>query len=117
MECLGSMDSVPKHQAQGRLKVADVPRFSGMDYLPRQQSSGTFVARSLIDIDALDSRVQEQVAKYGSIKDFHVALWRQQPDATGCNWNARIGHFRGSGLNDSSWWDVVPRMRERFNLV
>jgi hypothetical protein len=110
------MDSVPKRQARGSLKVADLPRFSGMDDLPRQQSSGTFVARSLIDISALDSRIQEQIAKYGSIKDFHVVLWRNESDAAGCNWNARIGRFQGNGSSDSSWWDVVPQMRERFNL-
>ena len=92
-----------------------VPFDRGSIHLPRQQSSETFVARSLIDIGALDVRVQEQVAKYGSIKDFHVVLWRQDPDATGCNWNARIERIGGS-LSDSSWWDVVPQMRERFNL-
>ena len=99
------------------MKVTDLPRFSGMDDLPRQQSSGTFVARSLIDISALDSRVQEQIANYGSIKDFHLVLWRQNPDASGCNWNARIGRVRASGSSDSSWWDVVPQMRECFNLM
>lgn len=74
------------------------------------------MGRSLIDIGALDVRVQEQVAKYGSVKDFHVVLWREDPDATGCNWNARIERIRGGSLIDSSWWDVVPQMRERFNL-
>ena len=48
-------------------------------------------------------------------KDFHILLWRQDPDATGCNWNAHIERIRGS-FTDSSWWDVVPQMRERFNL-
>jgi hypothetical protein len=99
------------------LKVTDLPRFSGMDDLPRQKSLETFMGRLLIDIGALDTRVRELITKYGSVKDFHVVLWRQDPDAAGCNWNARIGHFRGSGSNDSSWWDVVPQMRERFNLV
>jgi hypothetical protein len=47
--------------------------------------------------------------------DFHIVLWRQDPDTTGCNWNAHIERIRGS-LTDSSWWDVVPQMRERFNL-
>jgi hypothetical protein len=44
-------------------------------------------------------------------------LWRQEPDADGCNWNARIECVRGRHLNDCSWWDVVPQMRERFKLM
>jgi hypothetical protein len=43
-------------------------------------------------------------------------VWRQEPDPTGCNWNARIDRLRGDGSSDTSWWDVVPQMRERFNL-
>jgi hypothetical protein len=78
--------------------------------------SETFVARSLIDITALDSRIEQQLAKYGSLKDFKMMLWRQEPDTDGCNWNARIDRVRGDGSSDSSWWDVVPQMRERFNL-
>ena len=50
-----------------------------------------------------------------TLKDFHIVLWRQGPDTTGCNWNAHIKRVRGS-LTDSSWWEVVPQMRERFSL-
>jgi len=75
------------------------------------------VTRSLLDIGALDTRVQEEVAKYGLIKDFHVALWRQEPDASGCNWNARIERISGGSLNNFTWWDVIPQMREQFNLL
>lgn len=71
--------------------------------------------RSLLDISALDDRMQQQVAKCGSVKDFHVALWRQDPDATGCNWNARIKRIRGNP-RETGWWDVVPQMRASFNL-
>jgi hypothetical protein len=74
------------------------------------------VERSLIDISSLDMRVQEQVAKHGSVKDFLVALWRQDPDETGCNWNARIERIRGGSPGDLLWWGVIPAMRERFNL-
>jgi hypothetical protein len=77
------------------------------------------VKRSLLDISALDSRVQEEIAKYGTIKEFQVVLWRQEPDTTGCNWNARIeyiGRKRAADSRDLTWWDVVPQMRERFNL-
>ena len=75
--------------------------------------------RSLLDISTLDSQVQEEIAKYGTIKEFQVVLWRQEPDTTGCNWNARIeyiGRKRAADSRDLTWWDVVPQMRERFNL-
>jgi hypothetical protein len=77
------------------------------------------VARTLLDIGALDSRVQEEIAKYGHLKDFHIVLCRQELDETGCNWNARIeyiGRKRAADSRDLTWWDVVPQMRERFNL-
>jgi hypothetical protein len=77
----------------------------------------TLMARSLVDISELDTRVQEEVARYGNINDFRVVLWRQEPDATGSNWNARIERIAGGSLNTFSWWDVVPQMRERFNLI
>ena len=77
------------------------------------------MARSLIDIVTLDLRIEEEISKYGTLKEFHVVLWRQEPDATGCNWNARIEHMGRTRAADSrnlAWWDVVPQMRERFNL-
>jgi hypothetical protein len=74
------------------------------------------VARSLIDIVTLDLQLEEQLAKHASLKDFKLVVWRQEPDETGCNWNARIDTLRGYSSSDTSWWDVVPRMRDRFNL-
>ena len=71
--------------------------------------------RSLLDISALDVRMQEQVAKCGSVKDFQLTLWRQDPDALGCNWNARIKRIRGDAAQ-TGWWEVVPQMRENYNL-
>jgi hypothetical protein len=90
-----------------------------MDRAPksRQQPPRTFLARSLIDIAALDVRIQEQVARYGSLKDFTIAVWRQELDPINCNWNARIERFQGDSSSDSSWWHIVPLMRERFNLA
>jgi hypothetical protein len=90
-----------------------------MDRAPksRQQPPRTFLARSLIDIAVLDVRIQEQVARYGSLKDFGIAVWCQELDAMNCNWNARIERFQGDSSSDSSWWHIVPLMRERFNLV
>jgi hypothetical protein len=83
----------------------------------RQQPPRTFLARTLIDIAALDVRIQEQVATYGSLKDFKIVVWSQELDAINCNWNARIERFQGDSSNDSSWWHIVPLMRERFNLA
>ena len=74
------------------------------------------MTRSVIDISVLDACMQEQVAQHGSLRDFNVVLWKQDPDATGCNWNAHIERIRGSSANDERWWHVVPGMRERFNL-
>jgi hypothetical protein len=71
------------------------------------------VERSPLDTSTLDSRVQEEIAKYGTIKEFQVVLWRQEPDTTGCNWNARIeyiGRKRAANSRDLTWWDVVPQM-------
>jgi hypothetical protein len=73
-------------------------------------------ARSLIDIGSLDVWVQEEVAEHASMKDFSLTLWRQDPDSTGCNWNARIRPTRANATGDSHWRDVVPEMRRRFNL-
>jgi hypothetical protein len=89
-----------------------------MDGAPKshQQPPRTFLGRSLIDIGALDVRIQEQVA-YGNLQDFTIAVWRQELDAVNCNWNARIERFQGDCSSDSSWWHIVPLMRERFNLV
>jgi hypothetical protein len=83
----------------------------------RQQPARTFLARSLIDIAVLDARIQEQIAKYGNLKDFTIAVWRQELDAINCNWNARIERVQGDRSSDSRWWHIVPLMRERFNLV
>jgi hypothetical protein len=75
-----------------------------------------FMARAVIDMVTLDLRLEEELAKYANLKDFKVVLYRQDPDETGCNWNARIERVGGRHLNDCSWWDVVPQLRERFNL-
>jgi hypothetical protein len=75
------------------------------------------VARSLIDLVALDLQLEEQLAKHASVKDFKLVVWRQEPDPTGCNWNARIDRLRGDSSSDPSWWGVVPQLRERFNLM
>lgn len=54
------------------------------------------------------------MAKYGDMKEFQLALWRQDPDETGCNWNAHIERT-GSG-GEPELEDVIPDLRKRFNL-
>jgi hypothetical protein len=76
-----------------------------------------FPARSLIDIGGLDVLIQERIAQFGSVKDFHIVLWRDTPDASGCNWDARIKRLRDSAPTDLRWWDVVAQMRACFNLA
>lgn len=74
------------------------------------------MARFLIDILALDTQLEDQLAKHGSLTDFKLVVWRQEPDTTGCNWNGRIERLRGGSSSDTGWWGVVPQIRERFNL-
>lgn len=83
---------------------------------PSLAPSTPVATRLLIGISELDSRIQDQIAEYGSIKDFKVKLWRQAPDSTGSNWDARIYRVRGDSATDSRWWVLVPQLRERFNL-
>lgn len=72
--------------------------------------------RSIVDIGILDEEVQKQFAKHGGARDFHVVLWRQEPDITGSNWNARVERIRGETEIQPEWWGIVPQLRERFNL-
>jgi hypothetical protein len=90
---------------------------SSNDDFSRIVALATFPGRSLLDIGTLDVRIQERLAQFGSIKEFQVVLWRDTPDATGCNWNARIKRLRGSAPTDLRWRDVVMQMRESFNLA
>jgi hypothetical protein len=80
------------------------------------ESFGTLPARELIGLGDLDSRLQNEIAEYGTPKGFHITMWRAEPDATGCNWNARVDRIKGTESSDLSWWNVVPQMRARFNL-
>ncbi len=42
------------------------------------------MALSLIDIATLDSRIQEQIAEYGSCKDFHLVLGDRRTPQQAC---------------------------------
>ena len=74
------------------------------------------MARSTLDILTLDERIEEEISKHGTLKDFHIVVWRHEPDETGCNWSGRIERVRGSRSLDVSWWDVLPKLREHYNL-
>jgi hypothetical protein len=39
------------------------------------------MARAAIEMVTLDRRLEEELAKHASLKDFKVVLWRQEPDA------------------------------------
>ena len=73
--------------------------------------------RELIGISELDSRLQDEIGQCGNPKLFRITMWREPPDRTGCNWNARVDRIEGGESDDTSWWDAVPRLRERFNLA
>jgi hypothetical protein len=51
-----------------------------------------------VDINTLDEQIQQEICKYGTLKDFRVVVCRQEPDGTGCNWRGRIERviFRGA---------------------
>jgi hypothetical protein len=74
------------------------------------------MARSLIDISALDAQLQEALGNVACVADFQLSVWRQNPDSTGCNWNARIERILHLDSADRQWWDVVPRLRATLNL-
>jgi hypothetical protein len=88
-------------------------------YLQRRPSTAetVFMARSLIDIGALDALLQEALSKVASTRDFQVTVWRQEPDATGCNWDARFERISRTDSADKRWWKVVPEFRTRFNVA
>ena len=77
------------------------------------------MARSLIGIGALDSLIQdqEQIAKFVSIKDFRVMLWRHPIDETGSNSDARSYRIQRDGSNDSSWWCDARTLRRGATTV
>lgn len=65
------------------------------------------MARSLIAITELDSLIEQQLLKYGSLKDFHITLWRHDPDLSGCNWNARVDRIQQHRLAYTGWWQIT----------
>ena len=83
----------------------------------KEESCTTFPARQSVEIGELDSRLEDKIAQYGSIKTFRITMWRADADRTGCNWDARVDRINGTESDDSSWWDVVPQLRQRFNLL
>jgi hypothetical protein len=72
--------------------------------------------RSVIDIGALDLKLQEQILTLGSLKDFHILLWQHEPDASGCNWNASIERVKERLSAPPIGDQLIPRLRTLFNL-
>lgn len=78
---------------------------------------GRFMARSLIDIGALDVTVQEKILAFGDLRDFRVVLWRHEPDASGCNWDGSIEPLDDAALDGPRCNLVIPDLRLLFNLA
>ncbi len=72
--------------------------------------------RQVVEMSELDQLVQDELGKIESAKDFGVALWCQEPDKSGANWNAYLRRIACNGSSDTRWWDVVPKLRAEFNL-
>ena len=75
------------------------------------------MARSLIDIALLDVKLHEALGQVANVPGFQLTLWRHNPDAAGCNWNAHFERIAHSDSADKRWWDVVPQLRATFNLM
>jgi hypothetical protein len=66
-----------------------------------------------VNISELDQLVRDELDRVESAKDFGVALWRQELDENGANWDAHIKRLRGNGSSDGTWRNVVPNCARR----
>jgi hypothetical protein len=74
------------------------------------------MARAVVDMNTLDQLVRDELDKLEGGKDFGVAaLWRQDPDETGANWDAVVRQFPGNASGRQRP-DVVARLRASFSL-
>ncbi len=73
--------------------------------------------RAVVDLNTLDQLVRDELDKIESSKVFGVALWRQDADDSGANWNAFVTRLAGTGSSDTRWWNVVPKLRAAFSLT
>ena len=78
---------------------------------------GARIDRDSVDIGKLDALVQEALANYCSVNGFSLTVWRDKGDPSGCNWNGRLEPLPKCAAVDTGWWDVIPRLRERYNLA
>jgi hypothetical protein len=74
------------------------------------------MTRAVVDLDTLDQLIRDELAKVERASDFGFAVWRQEPDESGANWNAYLRRCRGNDSADTRWWDVVPRLRAAYSL-
>ena len=78
---------------------------------------GPAMARAVVDINTLDQLVRDELDKLEGGKDFGVAaLWRQDPDESGANWNAVVRQFPGNASPDTERPDLVAKLRASFSL-
>jgi hypothetical protein len=74
------------------------------------------VERAVVDINTLDELMRDELGKVENAVDFSFALWRQDVDDSGANWNAYLRRIRGNSA-DTRWWEVVPKLRTVVSLV
>ncbi len=74
------------------------------------------MARSLIDIGSLDLHSRRSKSPGMQSEGFQSRALKEEPDSTGCNWNAHIERTGDTGTDDLRWHEVVPAMRRCFNL-
>ena len=72
--------------------------------------------RKVVDINTLDQLVRDELAKGEAAQEFGVALWRQEPDETGANWNASVKRIGDRRALTPQLREVVPRLRASFSL-
>jgi hypothetical protein len=74
------------------------------------------MARAVVDMNTLDQLVRGELDKLEGGKDFGVAaLWRQDPDETGANWDAVVRQFPDNASGGQRP-DIVARLRASFSL-
>jgi hypothetical protein len=72
--------------------------------------------RACVDMGKLDALVQQELAVLSPVTGFSLTLWRDLAQSDGCNWNARLEPLPKCTAVDTRWWDVIPKLRSRYNL-
>jgi len=72
--------------------------------------------RACVNMGKLDALVQQELAVLTPVTGFSLTLWRDLPESGGCNWNGRLQPLPKCTAADTGWWDVIPKLRSRYNL-